>query len=139
MRSVFPISFLFIAITACNPQWATQKTDAGRDTVSESDADEESADTDLDADEPSREAGGDNERDSSPPQTLPDSEVRDAGAPKDADTPADARPLASDGGCADGHVLRNGACQDIDECFEGTHACHMTAACDNTDGGYDCT
>jgi hypothetical protein len=40
--------------------------------------------------------------------------------------------------CGAGHVTKNGACQDVDECFEGTHQCHMTATCKNTEGSYDC-
>jgi hypothetical protein len=41
--------------------------------------------------------------------------------------------------CTAGYVLRNGACQDVDECFEGTQQCHPSATCSNTVGSYDCT
>jgi alpha-tubulin suppressor-like RCC1 family protein len=42
-------------------------------------------------------------------------------------------------GCSAGYVLKGGSCEDVDECFEGTQQCHVTAACKNTAGSYDCT
>jgi Calcium-binding EGF domain/Regulator of chromosome condensation (RCC1) repeat len=141
MRSVFTISCFFFAAAACNPQWATHRADAGRDAESESESDSDGEEAGADASTPeppleagpnSEEAGTTSEQDGSPSETMPGGRENDAGAPRDAGPPA------SDGGCADGYVMREGTCQDIDECFEGTHACHMTAACENTQGSYDC-
>lgn len=41
--------------------------------------------------------------------------------------------------CKEGFALDGGKCVDTDECFEGTHTCHMTAKCENTPGSFDCT
>jgi hypothetical protein len=41
--------------------------------------------------------------------------------------------------CEDGFEPSGDTCVDIDECAEGTHTCHPSASCKNTDGGYDCT
>jgi hypothetical protein len=74
-----------------------------------------------------------------------DGESGDAAEASENDAAADDAGAAStnesgsDGGCEEGHVLQDGACKDINECFEGTHACQTTATCENTDGGYDCT
>lgn len=71
--------------------------------------------------------------------------VAEAGSQPDAAANLDATtPPPADAGsdapttCASGHMLKNGACQDIDECFEGTHQCHMTSTCKNSVGSYDC-
>jgi alpha-tubulin suppressor-like RCC1 family protein len=60
--------------------------------------------------------------------------AQDAGT-ADTGTPQDAAPTS----CMTGYVLKNGACQDVDECFEGTHGCHPTSTCKNTAGSFDCT
>jgi hypothetical protein len=60
----------------------------------------------------------------------------EAGAVNDAGvTDASADTAVS---CGAGYLLKNGTCEDIDECFEGTHQCHTTATCKNTAGTYDC-
>jgi hypothetical protein len=41
--------------------------------------------------------------------------------------------------CLDGYTLDGDTCKNIDECFEGTHACHPSATCQDNDGSYDCT
>ena len=41
--------------------------------------------------------------------------------------------------CEDGYALEDGACKNVDECFENTHTCHPSATCVDTEGGFDCT
>lgn len=40
--------------------------------------------------------------------------------------------------CASGYVEDGDACENVDECFEGTHTCHPSATCADTDGSYEC-
>lgn len=34
--------------------------------------------------------------------------------------------------------MKDNSCEDIDECMEGTHSCHPTAICENTEGHFEC-
>jgi len=72
----------------------------------------------------------------------PDGETRPADVGV-ADTSLDLGDAAtvdagSDGGCAPGYAFEGATCADIDECSARTHSCHMTAACQNTLGSYEC-
>src|SRR5688500_10243804 len=57
-------------------------------------------------------------------------------SPGDADVSADAE---ADGGCPAGYTRSANSCVDIDECTASTHSCHVSARCENTDGGFDCS
>ena len=40
--------------------------------------------------------------------------------------------------CKPGYEMKDNSCEDIDECMEGTHSCHPTAICENTEGHFEC-
>lgn len=113
---------------ACVPDWARPIRDAGAD-AGESEGDDDSGEG-LDADagdaaQPPLDATG--TVGGEPGEPAADTGLNDAVAE-----------AGDDDGCAEGFVVRDGSCRDIDECSEGTHRCNVTATCANTDGGYDC-
>jgi hypothetical protein len=124
--------FLGIAAVACTPDWARPVKDAGAG----ADADETEGDGGTERDDAAERLFDADGSGGSGEAGAPEADT----APRDASTDAVA---ADDGGadgvCANGYVLQDGLCRDIDECFEGTHECHMTATCENTVGAYDCT
>lgn len=65
----------------------------------------------------------------------------DEGSPAavmDASTKPDGGTAATGSACKEGYAQSGGQCVDTDECFEGTHACHLSAKCENKPGTYDC-
>jgi hypothetical protein len=129
--------FLGIAAVACTPDWARPVKDAGADT-GELEGDENDGGTESeDAAEPLLDAAGNGGLgEAGAPEA--DAAPRDASTDSATDAVAVTGDAGVDGGCGEGYLLQDGACRDIDECFEGTHACHMTATCENTQGSYDC-
>jgi hypothetical protein len=124
--------FLGIAAVACTPDWARPVKDAGAD-AGDPEGDENDGGTESDdAAEPLLDADGSGGSNDSAAAEAGD---RPGDGSTDAAVTADGGP---DGGCGDGYVMQDGACRDIDECFDGTHGCHMTATCENTEGSYDC-
>lgn len=125
--------FVAASAFACTPDWGRPLRDGGADGGQADDGGGGGGEVE----DAARDDAGQQQLDAS------GADGDEAGEP-DADTGlsdanAEASDAEADGGCGDGYVLQGDACVDIDECFEGTNACHMTATCENTDGGYDCT
>lgn len=40
--------------------------------------------------------------------------------------------------CKPGYETHGTDCHDINECYHGTHSCHSTATCVNSDGHFEC-
>jgi hypothetical protein len=73
----------------------------------------------------------------------------DATVPGDASNPGGDATVVVDAGAADagtdalvscgaGYVVKNGACQDVDECSLSNAVCHPSATCENQPGAFTC-
>jgi hypothetical protein len=145
-RMVLPKLWMVLSLATvlgCGHDWSFSSRDAGADGGDAAEMDAESTDGGADAatsqDAAISSPGADSGHEAASPDTGA-TPAGEGGSPDAASAPDVGVPEASaDAGCADGYEMKSGACQDIDECFEGTHQCHMTATCKNIDGGYDCT